>query len=73
MFTKWTKNKTTSMTSESGMAQDMGERKPYVIINGEQCALDDVEFIDVEEDISGRDVYTVRKEGTTYRSFVTLQ
>lgn len=61
------------MTSDQHSAEDISERKPYVVINGDQFALEDVEFLDVEEDISGRDLYTVRKDGVTYKSFATLR
>jgi hypothetical protein len=42
-----------------------------VTVKGKQLAMDEVEFVDVEEDMSGRDLVTFKYEGQIYKSFVT--
>jgi hypothetical protein len=43
-----------------------------VTINGERIPLDDCEFLNVEEDMSGRDLVTFKYQDVEYQSFVTL-
>lgn len=43
----------------------------FVFVSGVEVRLDDVEFLNVEEDISGRDLVTFIYEGKTLTSFVT--
>jgi|TARA_R110002051_G_scaffold131160_3_gene205049 hypothetical protein len=43
---------------------------PYVMLNGEEIRLDNVEFLNIEEDISGRDLVTFKHEGETHQSYV---
>ena len=44
---------------------------PYVMLDGEEIRLDNVEFLNVEEDIiSGRDLITFKHEGETHQSYV---
>ena len=43
---------------------------PYVTLNGELIRLDNVEFLNIEEDISGRDLVTFEYEGETHQSYV---
>jgi hypothetical protein len=42
----------------------------YVLVNGEEILLDDVEFLNIEEDVSGRDLVTFTYNGETKKSFV---
>jgi hypothetical protein len=42
----------------------------YVLVNGEEILLDDVEFLNIEEDISGRDLVTFEYNGEIKKSFV---
>ena len=42
----------------------------YVLVNGEEILLDDVEFLNIEEDMSGRDLVTFTHNGETKKSFV---
>ena len=46
-------------------------RKSYVYVNGEKIDMDRVEFLNIEEDASGRDLVTFNYEGKEYQSFVT--
>ena len=46
---------------------------PYVFVKGEEIRIDNVEFLNVEEDISGRDLITFEYEGETYESYVILR
>jgi hypothetical protein len=48
----------------------MSERKSYVCVEGEWIDMDIVEFLNVEEDISGRDLITFNYNDKTYSSFV---
>ena len=44
---------------------------PYVMLDGEEIRLTEVEFLNVEEDIiSGRDLITFMYEGETHQSYV---
>ena len=44
---------------------------PYVMLDGEEIRLNEVEFLNVEEDIiSGRDLITFMYEGETHQSYV---
>tara|TARA_R100000005_G_C4953669_1_gene173067 strand:+ start:546 stop:716 length:171 start_codon:yes stop_codon:yes gene_type:complete len=46
---------------------------PYVMLDGEEIRLDNVEFLNVEEDIDGRDLITFEHEGERYQSYVILR
>jgi hypothetical protein len=43
-----------------------------VTVKGERIPLDDCEFLNVEEDMSGRDLVTFKYQDVEYQSFVTL-
>ena len=43
---------------------------PYVFVKGEEIRLDNVEFLNVEEDMNGRDLVTFKHEGETRQSYV---
>lgn len=43
---------------------------PYVMLNGEEIRLDNVEFLNIEEDMNGRDLVTFKHEGETRQSYV---
>jgi len=43
---------------------------PYVTLNGEEIRLDNVEFLNIEEDINGRDLVTFKHDGETHQSYV---
>ena len=45
-------------------------KNPYVIVDGEYVHMDDVEFLNIEEDISGRDLVTFKYKGKEYQSYV---
>lgn len=47
--------------------------KSYVYVNGEKIDVEKVEFLNIEEDISGRDLMTFIYEGKEYQSFITLR
>lgn len=49
-----------------------GEPTPHVIVDGERIPMDDVEFIDVSEDISGRDLVKFKYNNEVRESFITL-
>jgi hypothetical protein len=44
--------------------------KGFVIVKGEMISVDKVEFIDIEEDISGRDLMTFEYKGKVYQSYI---
>ncbi len=48
----------------------MSQQIPYVMLDGEEIRLTEVEFLNVEEDISGRDLITFMYEGETHQSYV---
>ena len=43
---------------------------PYIMLDGEEIRLTEVEFLNVEEDIGGRDLITFMYEGETHQSYV---
>jgi hypothetical protein len=43
---------------------------PYVMLWGEEIRLDNVEFLNTEEDTNGRDLITFKHEGETHQSYV---
>lgn len=45
---------------------------PHVIVDGEMIPMDDVEFIDISEDISGRDLIKFKYNNEVRESFVTM-
>ena len=49
-----------------------GEPIPNVIVDGEKIPMDDVEFIDISEDISGRDLIKFKYNNEVRESFVTM-
>lgn len=42
----------------------------YVTCSGQEVKVDDVEFIDIEEDLNGRDLMTFAYEGVVHKSYV---
>ena len=46
---------------------------PYVILDGKEIRLDNVEFLNVEEDSNGRDLITFEHEGERHQSYVILR
>lgn len=46
-------------------------KRSFVCIHGEWIALDECEFIDIQEDFSGRDLVTFEYKGEEYTSYVT--
>jgi len=42
----------------------------YVTVNGQEVNVDEVEFIDIEEDLNGRDLMTFAFEGEVRKSYV---
>lgn len=51
----------------------MKEQTSHVSYNGEWIPLSEVEFVNIEEDFSGRDLVTFRKDGVEHQSFVILK
>jgi hypothetical protein len=51
----------------------MREKASYISYNGEWVLLSEVEFVNIEEDFSGRDLITFRKDGKEHQSFVVLK
>lgn len=41
-----------------------------VIVHREEIDVDDVEFVDIEEDSSGRDLMTFEYQGQEYKSYI---
>jgi hypothetical protein len=49
----------------------MENPKPcYVFVNGEKVDVEETQFVNIEEDISGRDLMTFTYKGKEYKSFV---
>jgi len=49
------------------------EPQAFVCVSGDWLPLAWCEFINVEEDIQGRDLVTFEYQGKTYQSFVTMK
>lgn len=45
------------------------QRVAYFTVNGEEIPVESVEILDIEEDFSGRDLYTFLYEGKEVQSF----
>jgi len=45
----------------------------YVLVNGERVRTDEVEFLDISEDMFGRDEMTFRYNGKVYTSLVFVR
>jgi len=53
------------------MSKHMYEEDPtYVMVEGERIKTSKVETLNIEEDISGRDLLTFEYNGQTYKSYV---
>ena len=48
-------------------------KQGYVIVNGDYVSVDAVEFLDISEDITGRDLMTFIYNGETRQSFVVIR
>ncbi len=47
---------------------------PHVVVQGKEIPMDDVEFLDIEEDFcTGRDIVTFNHNGKTCQSFVVIR
>lgn len=46
------------------------EPPQYVIVEGEKIRAGDVEFVNIEEDMQGRDLLTFNYKGKQYQSYV---
>jgi hypothetical protein len=47
--------------------------RPHVLVNGEWIPVDDTEFINISEDLFGRDVYEFSYKGKCYSSNVIMK
>lgn len=47
------------------------EPESFVFVKGKQIPLDSVEFLNISEDITGRDLVSFKYEGKEYSSYVT--
>jgi len=47
--------------------------RPYVMVDGERVLTDDVEFVDISEDVFGRDVMTFIYKGKQHTSNVFIR
>ena len=52
------------------MNNEWRQQKSYVIVDGEFISTEDVEFINIEEDISGRDLMTFIYKNQERKSYV---
>jgi hypothetical protein len=55
------------------MSKKMREKASHISYKGEWIPLSEVEFVNIEEDFSGRDLITFRKDGKEHQSFVVLK
>lgn len=51
----------------------MDEAVPHVMVEGEWIPADETEFINISEDLFGKDVYEFRYEDKMYSSHVILK
>lgn len=51
----------------------MKEPTSHISYNEKWIPLSEVEYVDIEEDWSGQDLITFRKDGVEYQSFVILK
>ena len=49
------------------------EKASHISYHGEWIPLSEVEFVNIEEDFSGRDLITFRRDGKEHQSFVILK
>ena len=49
------------------------EQQSFICYNHEWIPLSEVEFVNIEEDFSGRDLVTFRKDGAEHNSFVIMK
>ena len=52
---------------------DEPKRVNYVFVGGDSIPLNDVEFLNIEEDIHGRDVITFNHNGQEHKSLVVTK
>jgi hypothetical protein len=52
---------------------DVPRKKGYVCVDGNYIPVDEVTFLDVKEDISGRDMMTFEYAGTIMKSFIVIR
>jgi len=52
---------------------EMPGKKSYVIIDGDYVSIDEVTFLDIEEDSSGRNVMRFEYAGTIMKSFIIIK
>ena len=50
-----------------------GTKTSYVLVEGQLVRTDDTEFINISEDLFGRDVYEFKYKGKCYSSNVILK
>lgn len=50
-----------------------GEKRGYVLVEGELIPIDDTIFLNISEDLFGRDVYEFKYKGKCYSSNVILK
>ena len=48
-------------------------KRAYVMVNGELVLQDETKFLNIEEDMLGRDIVTFEYNGETHQSFVVLK
>jgi hypothetical protein len=53
--------------------KNFGERTGYVLVEGQEVPIDDTVFLNISEDIYGRDLYTFKYNGKEYSSNVFLR
>lgn len=58
------------MTKKKESKGSYGPSKSYVMIKGEKVSMDNCKFLDIESDITGRDVVTVEYQNEIFKSFV---
>ena len=51
----------------------MDEAVPHVMVNGEWIPVDETEFVNISEDLFGKDVYEFEYQGKVYSSHVILK
>lgn len=66
--------KTTKARTQLEMClADSDCRKPYVMVGSEFVPQENTKFINIEEDMMGRDIVTFEYNGETHQSFVVIK
>ena len=61
------------MALEPDYFEQLTEKVPYVLVEGEWINVNKTEFLNISEDLFGRDVYEFKYNGKVYSSHVIMK